>query len=183
MATRNSGYARQPNNLYETPAWVTDALVPFLPSWVKTVWEPACGSGKMVDALDKHGFDLVWTDKNAPRGAVDFINDDAAVKEYCRKYSFDAIITNPPYGRDAQPFIERALDVAPFVAMLLPMNYDCAKGRRHLFKDCKTFSKKITLTKRIVFFDRPGAAPSENHSWYCWNFRDFTAAPTIGYAP
>jgi len=180
MATRNSGYARQPRDLYETPAWVTDALVPFIPPWIKTVWEPACASGKIVNAIKAHNYDVIGTDIYDQDGGegYDFLLPRNVLQ--C-----DAIITNPPFGDLAQQFVETALTKAAWVAMLLPMQYDCAKGRRHLFRDCPAFAQKITLTRRIVWFERPGAAPSENHSWYIWdNLRTDPSRPaTIGYAP
>ena len=48
MSQRGSGYERKALDLYDTPAWVTAALLPHLPG-VRAVWEPAAGSGKMVE--------------------------------------------------------------------------------------------------------------------------------------
>jgi hypothetical protein len=46
MSQRESGYRRKPLDQYETPAWVTRALIPHLPESIGKIWEPACGSGK-----------------------------------------------------------------------------------------------------------------------------------------
>jgi hypothetical protein len=85
--------------------------------------------------------------------------------------NYDGIITNPPYDI-AQEFIERALEYTRprrgVVAMLCRVDFDSAKTRQHLFGGCPVFSKKLVLTKRIVWFGRPGAAPSFNHSWMIW---------------
>jgi len=51
MSQRDSGYQRKERDLYETPAWVTDALIPHLPTSDCVVWEPAAGGGKMVDRI------------------------------------------------------------------------------------------------------------------------------------
>jgi hypothetical protein len=93
----------------------------------------------------------------------------------------DAIVTNPPYSL-ARQFIERALAVLGngVVAMLLRADFDCAKTRSHLFAKCPSFSKKVVLTKRVVWFDRPGAAPSFNHSWFIWDGLH-KGPPTIEY--
>ncbi len=180
MATRNSGYERQPNDFYQTPQWVTDALVPHLPARIKRVWEPAAGHGKMVRALERHGYEVIASDIN-PRGNRDCESYDFVQETAWPGMQVDAIITNPPFNQ-AQQFIERAFNWTGFVAMLLPVNYDCAKSRAHLFADNPNFSKKIVLTRRIVFFDRPGAAPSSNHCWMIWDKTTF--APTIlGYGP
>ena len=48
MSQRESGYQRKLLDEYETPAWVTLALIPHLPEFIGKIWEPACSSGKMV---------------------------------------------------------------------------------------------------------------------------------------
>jgi hypothetical protein len=50
MSQRGSGYERKALDRYETPAWVTAALLPHLPG-VSRAWEPAAGSGQMVEAV------------------------------------------------------------------------------------------------------------------------------------
>jgi hypothetical protein len=128
----------------------------------------------MVQALQQHmhafGTDIV--------DGQDFFQFDAAPQ------GCDAIISNPEF-RSATATIERALMLMEpnrgFVAMLLPSNFDAAKSRRHLFGACPQFAKRITLTKRIIWFDRPGAAPSENHFWGVWDWRH-TGAPVLAYA-
>ena len=52
------------------------------------------------------------------------------------------------------------------VAMLLRCDYDHAGTREHLFGGCPAFALKLVLTKRIVWFDGPKAAPSFNHAWF-----------------
>ena len=86
----------------------------------------------------------------------------------------NAIITNPPFSL-ATEFIVHALElmkpVNGFVAMLQSVDFDSAKCRRHLFRNCPEFMTKIVLTKRIVWFEREDgkkAAPSSNHAWYIW---------------
>jgi hypothetical protein len=56
MSQRESGYERKALDQYETPSWVTLALVPHLPEINGVIWEPACGGGKMVAALRHAGF-------------------------------------------------------------------------------------------------------------------------------
>ena len=166
MSQRFSEYDRKPNDLYETPAWVTEVLVSHLPSKVKRVWEPAAGGGCMVAALRRLGVHVESTDIS---GGVDFLASHDVP-------TFDAVITNPPF-RLAQRFIERALDLTRpgrgAVAMLLGVDYDFAKTRQHLFGKCPMFAKKLVLTRRIVWvgMDGPGAAPSTNHAWFIWDHR------------
>lgn len=174
MSQRDSGYARKERDLYETPEWVTLVLRPHLPN-AMLVYEPAAGSGKMVNALEKMGHEVASDDIAEGK---DFLE--------CTTAGADAIITNPPYIL-AQEFIEHALKITKpesgLVAMLLRTDYDHAKTRAHLFSGCKQFTKKIVLTKRIVWFEAAegkSAAPSFNHAWYIWDWKN-QSAPVIAY--
>jgi hypothetical protein len=105
---------------------------------------------------------------------------DRVTKPYLRRdflqtaaiFNCDVIATNPPYSR-AREFIEHAIEVMQpsmgKVAMLLRTDYAHAQGRRHLFGQCPIFAKKLVLTRRIVWFEAPKAAPSFNHAWYVWD--------------
>lgn len=189
MSQRDSGYERKERDLYETPEWVTEALLPHLSKWrTEDAWEPACGSGKMARVLRRH-FSHVYTwdielNSSAPGMLqADFLDFEEAPD------GFEAIITNPPYEL-ATEFCEKALQLTEpdggMVAMLLRTDFDHAKTRSHLFRDCPAFAKKLVLTKRIVWFDpEPGAkgkSPSFNHAWFIWDWKH-EGPPTIGYAP
>jgi hypothetical protein len=168
MSQRESGYARKERDAYETPEWVTQALLPHLPTRLR-IWEPAAGAGKMLRALRAAGHAVVGTDIVE---GVDFLTT-------ADPPPIDAIITNPPYGL-AQEFIERALACAPLVAMSLRTDYDHAKTRQHLFGKCPAFAKKLVLTRRIVWFESEKAAPSFNHAWYIWD-QSHTGSPVLAY--
>ena len=98
MSQRESGYQRKLLDQYETPPWVTLALIPHLPAFIGKIREPACGSGKMVAALRQAGFDVIGSDITQ---GVDFL-------DRAPETGVSAIITNPPYAL-AREFIERAL--------------------------------------------------------------------------
>lgn len=184
MSQRNSEYERKENELYETPEWVTELLIPHLPVGIRIVWEPACGSGKMVNVLKNH-FLVLTTDIST---GTDFLTVKPEHVHQMIQGPPNAIITNPPFNQ-AQKFIEHALElmkpVNGYVAMLLKVDYDSAKTRRHLFRNCPEFMTKIVLTKRIVWFTeangKPKASPSENHAWYIWGQGGPPA--TIEYEP
>jgi hypothetical protein len=168
MSQRVSGYERHERDVYETPAWVTEALLPHIPEGVKEVWEPACGSGKMVRALEAAGYKVLATDIET---GTDFLEQ--------RKPFVQAIITNPPYAL-AREFIEHALSYADHVAMLLRTDYDHAKTRQYLFG--KGFAKKVVLTKRIRWIEGSTGQPSFNHAWFIWDHAHLSA-PTLAYGP
>jgi hypothetical protein len=184
MSQRPSGYEREAFDKYQTPRWATNCLVPHIPGCVERIWEPACGDGHMVRALEDAGFGVEATDIYNPcdhSAGIDFLDFD-----WSEPIPFDAIITNPPY--DVGPeFCERSLQYfgrgCTFVAMLLRVDFDSAKTRRHLFADNPYFSKKIVLLDRIRWegIEQHTASPSYNHAWYCWDLH-YIGPATIAYA-
>ena len=65
---RISGYERKPNDFYETPAWVTHALLPHirLPE-ESVVYDLAAGGFAIVHALKARGWNAVGTHRMANR--------------------------------------------------------------------------------------------------------------------
>ena len=172
MAQRASGYARKPDEEYETPAWVTRAIVPFLKKHCLHIWEPANGSRcLMARELRQAGFRVYVTDG-------DFLTKARLPDPRC-----SAVVTNPPYGRCGRlacRFIEHAIELVPVVCLLLRTDFDSGITRISLFRDCKSFSTKIVLLNRIKWF--PGeSGPSDNHAWFLWR-RNHRGPPIIRYA-
>lgn len=185
MSQRLSGYKRKERDLYETPAWVTQALVdeiaPILPV-CEYIWEPASGGGKIAAVLQERGYRVLETDIAGRDGTSPLMGDFLC--SFDAPQDVAAIVTNPPYAM-AQQFVEKALQLMQerhgTVAMLLRVDWDSAASRSHLFADCPQWYRKIVLTKRVVWFDG-GSSPSFNHAWFCWYWRH-DGPPTIGYAP
>jgi hypothetical protein len=154
MAVRHSEFKRKPDDLYVTPNWVWHALYKVEP-WAQYAYDCA--------PIDRCGYNFL---------------DDWEVNNH--------IASNPPYGRLAVRFVRHALDLPMKlnVAFLLPVNWDCAHGRRDLFTDPR-FAAKYTLTKRILWDNidhKPGVTPASNHAWFVWR-PDSTGAPTMGWLP
>jgi hypothetical protein len=173
VSQRQSGYARQRDEAYDTPAPPVRALAPFLRQrGAVHLWDPAAGAGSLVCTLRDEGFQVTGT-------TDDFLAKSSAPP------GVDAIATNPPYGvggKLAVRFIEHALEFVPLTAMLLRIDFDSGKTRVHLFRDRPDFAGKIVLLDRVVWFEREGApGPSENHCWAIWD-RRHRGPPTIAYA-
>ena len=184
MGQSTSSYKRQQYDAYQTPEWVTNTVTPFLSKLRlkrSMIWEPACGDGQMIRALEDDGFNVgVATDI---QHGLDFFGcyglPDSRIK---------AIVTNPPFSTAAD-FASHAIDLMAakkgVVALLLRADFDSAKTRRYLFADCPMWSQKIVLLNRIVWFvdknGKPKASPSENHAWYIWNHKH-TGPATVHYA-
>jgi hypothetical protein len=176
VSQRISGYARQGDDVYQTPEWATQLAVSYLRQQsCRHVWDCANGpDSKMSQTLRGEGFQVTATN-----------NDFLAICSVPHN-DIDGIATNPPYGRNgrlARQFIEHAHELVPVVAMLLRVDFDSGKTRTNLFRDCPAFAGKIVLLDRIEWFTRRKGAPgpSENHAWYVWN-RRHRGPPTIGYA-
>lgn len=186
MGQRDSGYERKPRDFYATPSWVTEVLLPFLPDDA-IVWEPACGAGAMVRVLaQRHAVVATDVEPGPDHIQGDFFRWSSPPR--AGKLKPNVIVTNPPYDK-AQEFTEHAIALMqPFggmVAMLMRIDWDSASTRRHLFAGCPAWSKKIVLTKRILWFKPPpgstGKSPSENHCWMIWDWKQRGRA-TIEYA-
>jgi hypothetical protein len=101
-------------------------------------------------------------------------------------WSARGIVTNPPYSL-AEKFIWHSLAVTKLssgkTAMLLPIAFDAAKGRRHLFEH-HPFKAKYVITRRIRWENLPQkkAGPSQNHAWFVWDWA-YRGQPTLGYLP
>jgi Predicted DNA modification methylase len=169
MTVTASNFERKANDLYETEPWATEALLRQFPVAGLRVWEPAAGNHAIVRVLRNHGAIVSSSDietYDVEHDAIrDFLN---------RPYTgpqFDAIITNPPYGkgnRDAVRFAELALERCPgMVALLLTAKFDFGKTRRHLFADNPRFMAKIALLDRISWGGN-GQTGTEDHAWYVW---------------
>jgi hypothetical protein len=170
MSQRHSEYARRPNDDYATPPWVARLIARYSRRHTTNLWDPAAGTGQLVQALSAEGFQIVGT------------TDNFLAKTALPLDSIDCIVTNPPYGvggRLACQFIAHAIDLAPLAAMLLRVDFDSGKTRTHLFRDCPMFSRKVVLLDRIMWF--PGdVGPSTNHAWFIWDKRHRGPA-TISY--
>jgi hypothetical protein len=172
MSQRVSGYARVPDERYETIAWPVVALLSELGD-IRRAWDPCDrGFGQLVATLRSRGIKAVGTNEDfftitaPPAGVSD-------------------LITNPPYGENrrgemAERFIEHALELpVRRVAMLLRNDFDSAVGRQHLFRFNPTFVGKVVLLGRIKWF-AGDSSPSDNHAWFRWS-RKHDGPPLIRY--
>lgn len=177
MSQRHSEYELLPGDCYYTPTWVTEALLS-VEVFPNEIWEPACGDGHMARVLSEYANRVAIEATDLPN---DFLMFDR-IPDYV-----ESIITNPPYSHGlAEKFVRHALDltepVKGKVAMLLPLAWDSAKGRRDIFAGHPAFKAKYTLTHRIRWanLEQKKAGPSQNHAWYVWDWNN-AGSPICGY--
>lgn len=193
MTVTASKYARAQNDLYQTEPWATEAFVRHFPVAGLRIWDAAAGNHLIADVLAEAGAkrvvrtDIATYDREHD-GIYDFLKmDDVGAWGAPSSCDFvDAIITNPPYGkqnRDAVKFAERALKLCPcVVALLLTAKFDSGSTRHHLFRDNPRFAAKIVLVDRISWMLN-GETGTEDHAWYVWTEKPrLPRAPVILYA-
>jgi hypothetical protein len=160
-----------PGDRYDTPPVAVEALLRCerLP---ELIWEPACGTGNIVEALRAAGHKVIATDLNDrgcshSRSGIDFLllGGPPEIKA-------EAIITNPPYQL-AEKFVETALLRAPLVIMLLRLAFFEGQRRSRILEGCG-LARIHVFRKRLPMMHREGwtgkrASSAIAFAWYCWD--------------
>lgn len=133
----------QGRDLFQTPNYATDILVPFLKSLdIYNVWECACGNGKIVNRLEHHGISCVGTDLQG-NPSFNFLNDYPY-------FNFTQIVTNPPYSLKKRFYLKCLSYSVPF-ALLIPADYS-----GWVIDAIQNGAEKIIPTRRIDFITPTG---------------------------
>lgn len=194
----DSGFYGAPRIHRSNEAWDTidprlvQSLVAAVPSLKKRmVWEPAAGNGTMVDQLNASGVRVHAATDVAPRRA------DIAEQDLfdCNDMpeGTAVIISNPPWGRLAAPFVRHALALAQkrkaVVAMLLPLPWIAGRGIADM-TGCSSLelilvpryrARWMTEDEEAALKDGP-SSPKMNHIWIVWDFdRDTSRRSAIKF--
>jgi hypothetical protein len=171
-----TGSARAPiverkNDLYQSPPEAVRALLGVERNLPLHIWEPACGPGAIVNVLRAAGHrvyasDLV--DYGCPNSHArrDFLMERALPE------NVGAIVTNPPF-KNAGEFVAHALDLCPFVIMLLRLAFLESEKRRSIL-DGGMLARVHVFRKRLPMMHREGFdGPKGNNSgmafaWFIW---------------
>ena len=168
ILTNRSAKDRNSVDFYETPEQVTVALADFLEAScgltnAATIWEPACGKGKLANVFRaRGGYSVVCTDLN------DFGYGENGVDFLSAERDCDWIITNPPFSK-ATEFIEHALELNKKCAFLLKSQFFHAKSRINLFENNPP-SYILPLTWRPDFlYGQKSGSPTMEVMWVVWD--------------
>jgi len=109
-------------DFFQTPSYATEILIKYLVErGIKRIWEPACGEGMITKYLKKNGFEVFQSDiKKRKDNIVKFDFLSRTTYPPIRRFSFDAIITNPPYEIKDE-FIERCFELKKPFALFVPL--------------------------------------------------------------
>lgn len=180
IITSYKKWERKPADLYPTPVDGTESIIEVLKAMkrpdgtpIKTIWEPACGDGRLARVLEWHGFTVISTDlREYPGygyGGLDFLTETPGGKWGWDMPEIDAIVSNPPFSL-AEEFIRRALTFTPNVVMLLKQTFWNVGGRsKGLWVD-HTPDMELKLTWRLAFLKTErGNSPLMDCMWNVWN--------------
>jgi hypothetical protein len=176
------------------------SLVEAIPALTsRMAWEPSAGCGLMLDQLEAAGVKVeVATDIEPRRDDIVRLDLLTATE---MPAGTDAIITNPPWGRLAAPFVRHALKLAEMrralVAMLLPLPW--ITGRKIADMTGSPGFDMLVVPRYRARWMTPeeeaelaaamkadgktwSPAPKMNHIWVVWDFaRELTFAPIIRF--
>lgn len=166
ILANRSAVDRSKTDFYETPPEVAVALLNFLEAKNMIspgclIWEPACGSGKMLRVMLDRGYAIMGTDlypetDGAP--CVDFLKSEKPC---------NWIITNPPFSM-ATEFIRHALELGKPCAFLLKSQFWHARSRLRLFRDnAPTYILPLTWRPDFLYGAKSGS-PTMEILWTVW---------------
>lgn len=142
----------------ETPSYALDPLLPYLlPSW--RIWEPACGSGRIVRALQTNGYP-VW--------GSDLLQGKNFLRYEPAGVIWEAIVTNPPYSIKPQ-WIRRCYDLGKPFALLVPVETIATDDVQRMMEQ---YGAELLLLNKRINFHMPNETKAESAPfptmWYCW---------------
>jgi hypothetical protein len=173
-ATRSSP-ARSGPDFWPTPESLIQGLLTMLPQLPPgPVWEPACGDGRLVRALQDAGRGEVFSSDLYPRRGMprDFLST-APPAEGC------LVITNPPFNA-ADGFIERGLallDQGAITGLVLLLRHDhLTAGGRVAWLNRATL--QLHCNWRPVWIEGSEGQPRWSFCWMMW-LRGMTRLPPV----
>jgi hypothetical protein len=183
-AVRQVQRERDKHDFYVEPAWAVEALLN-VEGFQGEVYDPACGTGTIVEVCKKRGLDAWGTDLIA-RGYVPCVQTDFSkpVPDDCHD-NVQNIVCNPPF-RHAEVFIQNALLRAKFkVAMLLRLSFLEGQKRRALFEKSPlarvwVFSRRVSMPPGGQ--DIPAKGGAVAFCWLVWDHH-WRGPPQIGWLP
>lgn len=160
----------QPRDLFQTPQYAVDLLIPFIPKRITKVWECAAGERRMANRLVNHGYDVWATDIRENLDGVDVFN--FMTEMTIPNKNNTAIITNPPYSLKRK-FFEKCLEEyhIPF-ALLISGDYSMWTINAVWKQDCE----KIIPNRRIDYITPTGKSGATGNTsyfhtyWMTWGF-------------
>jgi hypothetical protein len=183
VASKAHALADRADDFYPTPIEAVRGFLSaegrYLP---KRLWEPACGDGAIVLPLRAAGYEVHASDL-VDRGCPDSESGVDFLFPYTPPHGVEGIVTNPPF-KLAQAFVDRALEYAPYVAMLLRVSFLEGTARRPWFKHSPLArvhisSRRLPMMHRHEW-DGPKSTSAIAFAWFIWS-KGHPNPPTIDW--
>ena len=133
---QSADYEQSENDWYKEPRNCVEQLFDAVDFPHGTIWDPACGTGNILDVARDRGFSTVGSDVVQRGARHPFYRQNFLTSTRWPKAVNDclSIVTNPPFNNPpgaALNFIEKALDTIPFkrAAFILPIEFTCGQDR------------------------------------------------------
>lgn len=165
---------RRSRDNYPTPHWCFEQIYRQLPmaEWDFTQFtsalEPAAGDGRIAGFLEMFMPNRVRRlDIDQGLNFFQQFNHHLPWNPVSRqpRYAFDLIMTNPPYTK-AFEFVQKSLQLAPTVIMLLRLGFLASNARAD-------FLRTHEPTKLIVLSNRPSFTGNGtdwyDYAWFVWD--------------
>jgi hypothetical protein len=157
----------QVRDLFQTPNYAVDLLIPFIPPNITHIWEPAAGYRKIVNRLEERGYKTLATDiRKLPEVELyNFVVDPNREDVYNNRF---AIITNPPFSLKHK-FYEKCREYGLPFALLIPADYSgwiCDAI-------ANDGAEKIVPTRRVDYITptyKEKSASQFHSMWLTWGF-------------
>lgn len=170
MSATNRGATRTPRDFYATPERTFRPLLDVLPRDV-AYWEPAAGDGRLIRWLRESGRQALGADLCAapgtPRSLV-FNRRDFLKDRQPRQF----ILTNPPFSLGLK-FCQHAVEVAPEILFLLPLNFLGALYRREWFRAHEPNAIFVITPRPSFGLNKHGkkGTDANEYGWFYWGER------------
>lgn len=173
---------RRANDFYETPPWMTRALLHHVPQIVgSTVLEPCAGDGSIADVLRADGECVVLTADIDTARATHF-RGCASQMPYFGDSRPSWVITNPPYAMPlCTEIVARSIEVALVgVAMMLRVSFKEPTAKvnpRGPFLEANPITRELVMPRHS--FTGNGKSDSATTAWMIWAKVPLTGPPML----
>jgi hypothetical protein len=156
----------QTRDNFSTPNYATDLIIPYIPKFVKAIWEPAAGNGKIVQRLEAADYPVWATDirHSTNEFNIDYVDEifNFLTEEYLglpQEYKDQmAIITNPPFSLKKE-FYNKCVEYGIPFALLIPADYS-----GWIIKSIQDGAEKIIPTRRVDYITPTGLSGASGHT-------------------
>ena len=158
------------HEVYPTPEWCVHRLLDVFQPWGDRWFEPCCGEGAIIDAVQSHvsglGERIGWRTlevREVTPHRLSRFHMQRDVRE-ARGELHDVLITNPPYSL-AEDIVRACITMARTVIMLLPMPFHGSGGRASVIAEHRP-SAIYQLPDRPIFAGT--GSNSVEYGWFVW---------------